>query len=271
MSVYILTLTGFMYRGITSHKFTPMPGVHKPLQIEGHTKMNRDDQQVPEAIKRLLRPMLLDQLRETPILDIYELELFDWYVRETEELLNGMLSAEGAYIQEQIETEIQNINDSGMVAVEYYLERIRYSHVIYMTSLLETFLERSCGRLTTIVGKHNLPFTATELKGDQWSVKRKFLERYGKFSIPKNVWAEIQVLILLRNNIVHDNGSTRELKPKEKTMLAKRPGVKLSGHEVVIEAEYVRSAFKAIKYMVQFIEAQLGEVVGRAIRPRTVR
>ena len=232
--------------------------------------MSRDDQQVPEAMKRLLRLGLLEQLSDTSTLGTFELELFDWYVQETEEILNGMLSAEGSYIQEQIDAGIEVPNDSGMVAVEYYLKRVRYSHVIYMTSLLEIFLERSCGRLTIIVGEQNMPFTTTELKGDQWSVKRKFLERYGEFSISKKVWSEIEALIFLRNNIAHDNGSTKKLKPNDKTMLAKRPGVKVSGYEVEIEAEYVRSAFEAIRSVVQFVEAQLGEVVGRAICPKII-
>jgi hypothetical protein len=29
--VYIITLTGFLYRGLAPHKLTPMPGVHKRL------------------------------------------------------------------------------------------------------------------------------------------------------------------------------------------------------------------------------------------------
>lgn len=232
--------------------------------------MRQDDQQVPDAIKKSLRTMFLGQLRDTSALDVYEFELFEWYMRETEDLLNDMLSAERTYIREQIDNGPDDINDSGMVAVEYYLKRVRYSHVIYMASLLETFLERSCGRLTTAVGAQNLPFTTVELKGDQWSVKRKFLERYGKFNVPEDIWSEIRVLILLRNNLVHDNGSTSKLKPNEKTMLAKRAGVKLSGYEVVLEAEYVRSAFVAIRSLVQFVESRLGELIDRAVRPRTV-
>jgi hypothetical protein len=175
-----------------------------------------------------------------------------------------------ANIREQIDAGAEDINDSGMVAMEYYLKRVRYSHVIYMTSLLETFLERPCESLTTVVGTQNLLFTTAELKGDQWSVKRKFLERYGKFQVPDTLWSEIQSLISLRNNLVHDNGSMSDLKPNAKNMLAKRPGVKLSGHEIVIEAEHVRSVFEAMKSLVRFVEARLSEAVDRAIRPRTI-
>jgi hypothetical protein len=215
--------------------------------------------------------MLLHHLRDTPALDAYELALFDWYVAETEELLSEMLSGERAYIQNQIEVEAGDVNDSALVAVDYYLKRVRYSHVIYMTSLVETFLERACGRLTKIIGAQSLPFfTTTELKGDQWSVRRKFLERYGNFTVPDEVWSDIDALTCLRNNLVHDNGYTGDFTPDRRTMLARRSGIDLSGHEVVIEAEYIRSALKAVNSLVQFIEGQLGEILNRAIRPRTI-
>lgn len=230
----------------------------------------QNDHQVPDAIKKTLRSMLLRQIQDTPSLDMYELELFDWYVKETEALLDGMLSSEQAFIQEQDQAGAEDINDSGMVAAGYYLKRVRYSHVIYLTSLLETFLERACVALTAVIGDQNVLFTAAELKGDKWSVKRKFLERYGKFAIPDNLRSEIQALITLRNNLVHDNGSTCDIKDGERKILAKCSGINLDGYEVAIEGNYIRSAFEAIKAVVQFVEGQIGAVVDRAIRPKPV-
>ena len=220
--------------------------------------------------ERFFRKMMLDNLKSTSTIDSYELQLFDWYIRETEQLIAGMLSAEKTYIQEQIDVGTEDVNDSGIVAAEYYLKRLRYSHVIYMTSLLESFLERSCEKLTNIIGKQNMPFNIGDLTGDQWSVKRKFLERYGNFKIPKNIFSEINILIFLRNNFVHDNGSTSELKNQEKAMLDKQPWVNLSGPEIVIEADYIHSAFKAIKSLIQFVEARLGDIADRAIHPKIV-
>src|SRR5665647_2544818 len=105
---------------------------------------NLDDHPVPEAVKKSLRTMLLRQIQGTPALDTYELELFDWYIKETETLLDEMLSSERAFIQEQVQAGAEDLNDSGIVAVDYYLKRVRYSHIIYMASLLESFLDRSC-------------------------------------------------------------------------------------------------------------------------------
>lgn len=41
-------------------------------------------------------------------------------------------------------------------------------------------------------------------------------------------------------------------------------------YDVVIEGNYIRSAFEAIKAVVQFVEGQIGAVVDRAIRPKPV-
>lgn len=230
--------------------------------------MGKDDEKVPEGIKKLIRPMMLDQLRDTSILNFYELELFDWYVRNTEETLNIMITSERNCVQEQIDAKIEDINDSGILASEYYLIRVRYSHVIYMASLLETFLEGACEKLTAVAGFQNLPFGISELNGDKWSVKRKYLERYGKFTMPNDVWSEINALITLRNNLVHDNGSTTTLKPDDKKMLSKRAGLGLAGHNITIEAEFIHNAFNAMKTLTKFIEIQLSEFIDRAKRPQ---
>ena len=81
-------------------------------------------------------------------------------------------------------------------------------------------------------------------------------------------------MIFLRNNFVHDNGSTSELKTEnkkeEKAMLDKQFWINLSGSEIVIEADYIYSAFEAIKLLIQFVEARLVEIADRAISPKII-
>lgn len=233
--------------------------------------MAKDNRQLPDEVKRSLRKLMLGQSKDTSSLDIYELELFEWYSKETQKVLDEMLSTEQEYIREQVDAGQEDVNDSGIVAVEYYLKRVHYSHVIYMASLLEIFLERECDRLTAAIGTRNMPFKLTELKGDQWSTKRKFLERYGQFAVPDEIWHEVRNLTSLRNNLVHDNGAVSELAPSEKTALSKRPGIAFNDSEIVIEAEYVAHAFAAIKRFCQHIEVKVSEAIGRAIQLKCVK
>lgn len=217
----------------------------------------------PEHLKKALRAGLLAQLG-SDTLDVFELELFDWYVRETEAVLGQMSAGEHAYIQEQIAAGRSDLNDSGIVAVEYYAKRLRYSHIIYLTSLLETCLERACTKLTTAIGKDAVPFAPDELNGDQWSTKRKFLERYGRFELPRERGAEVRVLIEVRNYLVHDNGSTANLKGKHRTEFKKRPGLDVDGYEIKIDEAFVRHGYEAVKAYVQAVEEKLREVIQRA-------
>lgn len=214
--------------------------------------MNHEDvNEIPDHLKSAIRRTLLEDIKGATTLDTYELELFEWYVNKTEALVGDMLASELSYIKEQADAGQEDVNDSGMVAAEYYLKRVRYSHVIYMTSLLEIFLERSCLTLTTIIGKQNLPFGVSELKGDQWSARRKFLQKYGRFAIPDELWSPIQTLIALRNNLVHENGSTSDLGPEKNNILSKCDGVSVDGHEVAIQADYVCSSLKSIRSLVR--------------------
>ena len=206
--------------------------------------MNRDDQPVPKWIKKKaasLRGRAQTALENQPfqlstsMLDIDELELFSWYVNKSENILQQMRTDALAHIRQQEDAGRKSLNESGMVAVDYYLKRSRYSHLIYLTSILEAFLEGWCQHLTQLLGPEHLPFTAQDLKGDQWSVRRKFLQGYGKFAIPKNVWSGIQTLLCLRNNLVHDNGFTADLNRDHRKLLAKQPGIDLKGHSIVID------------------------------------
>lgn len=231
--------------------------------------MSKPEIELPEHLKKSLRALMLAQMGNDA-LGLYEIELFDWYVKETDAVLNQMLSCEHAYIQEQIAAGVPDINDSGIVAVDYYTKRIRYSHVIYLTSLLETCLEQACSNLTIAVGKESMPFDLAELKGDQWSTKRKFLERYGHFEFPEDIWSELRVLIDVRNYLVHENGNTVNVSNDERNKLNKRPGINIEGYEFKVEAAYIQHASQAVKSFVQAIEERVGEVIRRAQRPQSI-
>lgn len=225
--------------------------------------MTKPEIELPEHLKKTLRTLMLDQMGKDT-LDLYEFELFDWYVKETEVVLSKMLSSERAYIEEQIATGNPEINDSGMLAVEYNTKRIRYSHIIYLASLFESCLERACSKLITAVGHEVMPFGPTELKGDQWAKRRKFLERYGDITIPKELWSEPNMLNKIRNYLVHENGSTTSISDEERKEINKRPGVDIKSTEFVLEETYIRHASEALRKLVQAVETGVGEVIQKA-------
>ena len=230
----------------------------------GKKSMNETELELPEYMKKNLRALMLAQIN-TNTFDVFEIELFDWYVKETESIINEMLSSGQSYIHEQTAAGVPDINDSGMVAVDYYTKRIRYSHIIYLTSLLESCLDRACSNLTIAIGKEKIPFGLNDLKGDQWSKRRNFLERYGRFVLPKERWsAEVETLILVRNHLVHENGKTEKLNVDLQKRLGKCPGLDINGYEFKIEDGYIQHAFQAVKAFVNAVEAEVGKIAGQA-------
>lgn len=243
-----------------------------PLSLALANRMSKsmlsDQTELPEFLRKFIRASMLDDLKNQSSLDVFELDLFEWYVRETDELIEQMFRAEQDYVREQIQRDQEHINDSGFVAADYYLKRVRYSHVIYLASVLETFLERECGRLRAAVGEDNIPFELKELSGDQWSTKRKYLERYGCFKVSAAIWKKAQDLTALRNHLVHDNGSLLELKDQEKQRFSKFPGIKFDQTQVIVEAEYTHHAFSAVKELCSEIDEKVGAAIYRVAEDR---
>lgn len=110
------------------------------------------------------------------------------------------------------------------------------------------------------LGDQNRLFATDELKGDQWSIKGKLLERRRRFKVPPEIWSETQVLILPRNNLIHDNGQTSTLSSKEQGFACEAAwNPQLNDSEIVVECNCVRHALKGTKSLVQFVEAWLEE------------
>jgi hypothetical protein len=224
-------------------------------------------------LKALLRREWLGQLRDRGVLDTFELELelFGWYLRETDELIVQMEVEEVACIREQLDAGDPEPNDSGIVAASYYARRVRYSHVIYLASLLESVMKRECRRLFVALGKPNVPFLWSDLKGDPWSAKRQFLEKYGHFEIEPMLWRPLQHLLNVRNVLVHDNGTVDSLSLDRRAAITKASGIDIISDELEIKAEYIQSAFEAVQKIARFLNENVRVVIDRAIQPRAAK
>ena len=158
-------------------------------------------------------------------LEEYEFQLFKWHVKETDTLIDKMIKDETSYIKNQTDTGDTEQDDSGMVAAEYYMCRVRYSHVIHLASLFESMLKGECDRLAQAIGENNLLFKLSELKGEPWLVKRRFIERYGQFEVPDEIWQPAEDLLKVRNVVIHANGAIDSRQPDQKRAIEKQPGI----------------------------------------------
>ena len=218
------------------------------------------------------RRMKLSLLKNSAIMDADELSLFRWYVIETEILHEKMYSEELQLVDKQ-DIESASYNDSGLVAVRYFTKRSRYSHIIYLASLGEKYLSDSCRKLSTALGD-NVIFGLDEIKGNGWIKERKFMQRYGNFEIPNDLWERFSTIYFVRNALVHENGEVTAFNDHERAELrnkcARAQGVSVEGSELEIKPEFVESCVNALQEFMVFLDGKLGGVIERSIKPRSV-
>lgn len=231
--------------------------------------MDDEFPKIPDDLRRKFRKHLLRQLQGTSSFDYSELELFEWYIRETETIFESMLETENEALESGLLTDPDGeINDSGFLAVEYFIRRARYSHVIYLTSLLESFLERECKRLRLALPDASVPFELNEIKGDKWSARRKYVERYSKITIPADSWTGCATLIRLRNLLVHENGTVGIKVDENLRGLLATPGISVAGGQVAVQQEFVSDAFVQIRKFTSLIASHVDDVIQRAVKPK---
>lgn len=221
--------------------------------------MNDTDNNHASDSDAVWRKALLSQRQHDALFDDRDLGLFRWYIRETDELIARMEADSPC-----------GPDDDDVFAVNYFARRVRYSHVIHLASVLESIMRQACEKLRAGLGQ-NLIFELKDLKGDQWSTKKTFLQRCGHFEIDSGLWKPVQHLLSVRNVLVHRNGWVDSMKPKEKTAIARPDGIEIMEEELDISTEYVQSTLAAIEKLSEFLDQEVGQVLESAVRPRVVK
>ena len=224
---------------------------------------------ISDHSKNAKRKHFLTGLKGDRSLGTYALDLFDWFIKETEDTWAKLDAEEQKYINEQIAAGGEEMNDSGVFAVAYYRKRMRYAHVIFLASLLEGAMKRECERLTIALGDKVL-FKPAELKGDPWTARRVFLERHAAFQIPDCKWGSIKDLLAVRNALVHHNGEISLLAQQQVASLRKITGVVLECSEIGIDASYLDLAQESVRNVMEFIHERTNAVIDCAVKPQAV-
>lgn len=224
---------------------------------------------IPDYLKNAMRDHFLSGLKDNHSLEIYELDLFRWFRSETEETWGAMNAEEQKYLQEQVASGVDEINDTGVLAVAYYRTRMRSSHVIFLATLLESAMKRECQRLTIALSE-KVMFNPSELKGDPWSARKLFLERHASFQICSDLWNPINDLLSVRNAFVHHGGDVTLLTAEQISRLQKIPDINVDNSEIQVGVNYIDYASEAVKELMQFIHKKTNSVIDCAIKQKVL-
>ena len=215
---------------------------------------------LPDSLKLLFRRSLLEQEKNDDGLGLFELSLFEFYSKENEATIEQMLTAERQYVQEQVQREVELVNDSGIVAAEYFTKRIRYSDVIYLCSLVETFLVNACKKIVRVLDKPGLEFEPGRGVG-KWRRCEDFLAGQGCVEPGIVSSGALRAMWIVRNVIVHDNGEISGLRPDEIEILQPVAGLDLRKSEVEIEREFIDRSFAVFKDLVRIVREGVNSLI----------
>jgi hypothetical protein len=196
-------------------------------------------------------------------LGLFEIDLFEYYFEENEKRIAKLIDEENQQIQECNRLKAE-YSDSGIIAVQYFEKRIRYSHIVYLTTLLEKCLKEACGRIKDTIGSQEVPFNWTELKGSTWEQCTKFLKEYAKVEVETKKQKKIRILHEIRNKIVHDGG---EVDQNFCTKIAEVAGVDCRSSEIHVDGQYVRDMFEIVKSIAEKIDHSIGVIENRILKP----
>ena len=196
-------------------------------------------------------------------LGLFEIGLFEYYLDDGEKRIANMIEAENDAIDEYSRRDVE-YNDTSMTAVQYFEKRIRYSHIIYLNTLLEKCLKEGCARIKDTVGLQEIPFNWTELKGNSWEQCTKCLKVYAKVEIEDSQKEKIRTLSDIRNNIVHDGGSVDESFANRISGVA---GLRIRSAEIHIDGQYVRDMLEIVKSIAEKIDHEITKIEDRILKP----
>ncbi|PKP75545.1 MAG: hypothetical protein CVT84_02865 [Alphaproteobacteria bacterium HGW-Alphaproteobacteria-6] len=209
------------------------------------------DTQMDQFLEEFYRLSILSYLKDEGVLDHGELELFDWYLKVGEHNIDEMLKG--------------YIDEDSLVLVDYYIDRVRHSHVFHLTSLVEKSLRRATEWLEL---RHRVKFDPNKGGRWKWQKRLEFLKNGGFSDIDDGTWHTLDVLIQTRNILAHPNApqrpeldSTTTKRHSELEKLAQKigstPGIKVDHGMVVIGSDFARHCLIAFTAFSKHVDCQI--------------
>ena len=209
------------------------------------------DTQTNQSLDEFYRLSILRYLKDEGVLDHNELELFDWYLKVGERNIDEMLKG---YIDEE-----------SLVLVDYYIDRVRHSHVFHLTSLVEKSLRRATEWLELRYGEK---FDPNKRGGGKWQKRLAFLKGSGFSDIEDGIWHTLDVLIDTRNILSHPNGpqkrtpdgtAAKSLSDLEKLArkVGSTPEIEVAHGKVEIGSDFARHCLVAFTAFSEHVDCQI--------------
>ncbi|MFZ1728111.1 MAG: hypothetical protein WAU13_15810 [Albidovulum sp.] len=209
------------------------------------------DTQTDQSLEEFYRLSILRYLKDEGVLDHDELELFDWYLKVGEHNIDEMLKG--------------YIDEDSLVLVDYYIDRVRNSHIFHLTSLVEKSLRCATEWLEL---RHGVKFDPRKGRRNKWEKRLEFLKNSGFSDIDDGTWHTLEILIETRNILAHPNAPRRPEPDSTTTKMHSKfeafaqrigstPGINVEHGRVTVGSDFARHCLIAFTAFSKHVDSQI--------------
>lgn len=138
----------------------------------------------------------------------------------------------------------------------------RASTVMALVSFVETTISQ-VSRDVRLVTQEELK--ASDLNGSAVEKSRKYLGRFGGFSVDADTWRELNNIIEVRNALVHTNGCIDQCRNpgKIRSIVAKGPGLNENYGAISIDKSYMEHCLECVQALLLSLSNEMKELCTR--------
>ena len=138
----------------------------------------------------------------------------------------------------------------------------RASTITALISFVETTLSQICRDVRLITQEDLRP---SDLNGSAVGKSKKYLKRFGGFTVDQVVWERIEDIVQVRNALVHANGDIDQCRNPRKVreIVSANPGLNEKYGALSIDRSYLECCLKCVEGLLSSLSFEMKELCSR--------
>lgn len=138
----------------------------------------------------------------------------------------------------------------------------RASTITALISFFETTLSQICRDVRLITQEELRP---GDLNGSAVEKSKKYLKRFGGFTVDQTVWKKVDDIVQIRNALVHANGDIDQCRnpSKIREIMSKEPGLNETYGAISIDKSYLEHCLGCVQELLSSLSFEMKELCRR--------
>lgn len=138
----------------------------------------------------------------------------------------------------------------------------RASTIVALISFVETTLSQICRDVRLITQEDLKP---SDLNGSAVGKSKKYLKRFGGFTVDQVAWERIDDIVQIRNTLVHTNGDIDQCRNPRKIreIVSANPGLKETYGAISIDRSYLEHCLAGVEDLLSLLLVEMKDLCSR--------